>query len=152
MTTEMITEEVVEKRTVEELVERFDEKIEKEVAAKREDIERDVERLRKRARVVVRILLELDIDLTGQYTWGGYSVTLEELIKLRKLVGRLKKVGMETLYGEERDTHVNVVVTPADKEYKDVISFKYKRELTPNSKCKVVAQVSTYHTVVCSTG
>lgn len=78
------------------------------------------------------------------------AIKREDLPALRKAIGRVTVVGKNvSQYSSEPNT-ISVTLKPLSSNFSK-LRFTYKTKLRNGGKCKIVEQVSTYKTLVCST-
>lgn len=77
------------------------------------------------------------------------EVTRDQLPAIRKAVGRLEISGKCIANDFDRTNEVRVTVKPKSDKFKR-LEFAYRTKFRNGGKCKVVEQVSTYKSLVCS--
>jgi hypothetical protein len=77
------------------------------------------------------------------------EITREQLPMIRRVVGRLEINGKCIPSDFDQTNEVKVTVRPKAEKFKR-LEFAYRTKFRKGGKCKVVKQVSTYQTLVCS--
>lgn len=107
--------------------------------------------LNKRIKMLM-MLREAGLDLMRN-EWAincwCHDIKREDLMTVRKVFGRLKVTGTDVPYDYKQTGQILVAVKPMKEEFSH-ITFRYRKPYKGDGKCKIVEQVSTYQTLVCT--